>query len=107
MRLLQEVAAARLSWLPCHTGIRDMLDTERNDLTLPPAGPFGPPEATESKEASRLSDMLGGCGGSDDSFRSWRFCTGPRCDGFGGTLGGVCEGGSGKKKPSSLPSYRH
>ena len=94
------------------TGIRDILaDTERNDLTLeagpPPPAPNVLPEATESKEASRLSDMLGGCGGSDDSFRSWRFCTGPRCDGFGGTLGGVCEGGSGKKKPSSLPSYRH
>ena len=46
-----------------------------------------------------------GCGGgSEDSFRSWRFCTGPRCEGFGGTLGGVCEGGGGggKKKQTCL-----
>ena len=58
LRLLQEVADASVSWLPCQTGILDMLETERKDLTLPPAGPFGPPEATESKEASRLSAKL-------------------------------------------------
>ena len=87
LRLVHEAAAANLSWLPLHTGMRDMLDTERNDLMLGGA-PTVPPDATESNEDSLFSGV-GGAGGSEDSFRSCRFCTGPRCAGFGGTLGGV------------------